>query len=220
MFPILKECPLFCGVDSETIDQLLGQSSYITNKYDQGDVIAHRDTAYSGLLILLEGSVRGEVTDNNGKRNVIDNIPSGQLIAPAFLFGGYNRLPIDVIANESCRVLTLHRGSLFEMMQDNMLILSNFIDIISNRANFFSRKIYALTVLMLREKIATYLCSQASNNGYVKVDLSKIAEVLNTTRAGIEQVLLELQRKGLIKVENGAVLILNRPMLETLSNNG
>lgn len=111
MFPILKESPLFRGLDQQTIDELLANSTVATMTYAKDDVIARRDTAYSGLMIILRGSVRGEVTDAAGHRRSIDNIPAPQLIAPAFLFGGYNRLPIDVVANEDdTEILTLHRG--------------------------------------------------------------------------------------------------------------
>ena len=134
MFPILTESPLFRGLDQQTINSLLERVSYTTAVFNHDDCIAKRDMAYSGLMIILKGSARGEVVDAAGRRRIIDNISAPQLIAPAFLFGGYNRLPIDVIANEDdTEIMTLHRGGLFEIMQDNTIVLSNFIDIISNR---------------------------------------------------------------------------------------
>lgn len=217
MFEILTQCPLFRGLNSEAIAELLGRCTYITNRYAVGELIARRDVVYSGLMIILDGSVRGEITSSCGKRQVIDNIPSGQLIAPAFLFGGYNRLPMDVIANENVRIMTLHRGSLFEMMQDETLVLSNFIDIISNRANFFSRKIYALTVLMLKEKVAQYILGLATDaDGEIHINISTMAQVLDLTRPGCEQTLQEIERKGIIKVEGSMIKIINRAALESL----
>lgn len=88
MFPILKDSPLFAGLDQQTIDTLLEHASYTTTTFDTDTYIARRDTAYSGLMIILRGSVRGEVTDAAGHRRTIDNIVAPQLIAPAFLFGG------------------------------------------------------------------------------------------------------------------------------------
>ena len=218
MFPILAECPLFRGLNADTIDDLLGRASYFINRFGEGELIAHRDMAYSGLMIILEGSVRGEMTDrHSGKRIAIDKIPAGQLIAPAFLFGGYNRLPMDVIANEDSRIMTLHRGSLFEMMQDNTLVLSNFIDIISNRANYFSRRIYALTVLMLKEKVATYLLGAAAEGDSVKFDVAAMADALDVTRLNVEQTLAEIERKGAIKVSPHSVQILDRTALEAIA---
>lgn len=218
MFPILKDSPLFRGLDQQTIDTLLEHSSYATMTYDHDDCIAKRDTAYSGLMIILKGSVRGEVTDAAGRRRIIDNIAAPQLIAPAFLFGGYNRLPIDVVANEDgTQIMTLHRGGLFEMMQDNTIILSNFIDIISNRANYFSRKIYALSVLMLTEKVAALLLSSASaEEDTVPLEVEKMADELDITRNALEQTLAELAKKGYIELSATQIVIRNRKGLETM----
>ena len=218
MFQILRECPLFRGLNNDIIEDLLGRSSYFTDRFKEGELIARRDMAYSGLMIILEGSVRGEITDrHSGKRIVIDKIPEGQLIAPAFLFGGYNRLPMDVIANRDVRIMTLHRGSLFEMMQDNTIVLSNFIDIISNRANYFSRRIYALTVLMLKEKVATFLLGASTEGDTVKIDTAAMADALEVTRLNIEQTLTEIERRGAIKVSPHSVRIVDRQALETIA---
>lgn len=215
MFPILKESPLFLGLDQPTIEALLARASYTTATFEAGACIAKRDTAYSGLMIILSGSARGEVTDAAGHRRTIDNIPAPQLIAPAFLFGGYNRLPIDVVANEDgTEILTIHRGGLFEMMQENVIVLSNFIDIISNRANFFSRKIYALSVLMLTEKVAALLLSSATNT--VPLDKTRMANELDITRHALEQTLAELAKKQLVELSETQVVIRNRSALEAM----
>ena len=219
MFPILQESPLFRGLDEQTITDLLSRSAYTTETYAEKAPLARRDTPYSGLLIILRGSVRGEVTDAVGRRRVIDNIPAPQLIAPAFLFGGYNRLPIDVTANENdTEIMTLHRGALFEMMQENTVVLSNFIDIISNRANYFSRKIYALSVLMLTEKVAALLLSSvsASEGETVPLRFEKMADELDITRNALEQTLGELAKRGTIELAENAIVIRNRRALEAM----
>lgn len=217
MFPTLKECPLFRGLDNEQLGELLGRSSYIVNKYETDALIASRDMAYSGLMIIVSGSIRGTINRADGKEYMVDTVAAGQLIAPAFLFGGYNRLPIDVRANEPTRVMTLHRGSLFEMMQDNMVVLSNFIDIISNRANYFSRKIYALTVLMLKEKVACYILGQAIHEDTLRIDSYAMASSLDITRESCMQTFTELEKKGVVKIEGDQLRIINYPALREIA---
>ena len=163
MYATLKECPLFRGLTEEQIKNLLADGGdYTLNEYHDGDLIARRDTAYSGLMIILKGTVHGKMTYASGRSAEIEPIEAPQLIAPAFLFGGYNRLPIDVIADGEVTIMTIHRGFLFELMQSNVLILSNFVDILSNRANVWSRKIYYLSFRSLQEKVASYLLEHIS----------------------------------------------------------
>lgn len=100
------------------------------------------------------------------------------------------------------------------MMQDNTIVLSNFIDIISNRANYFSRKIYALSVLMLTEKVAALLLSSASASDTVPLNVEKMADRLDITRSAFEQTLAELAKRGCIDLSETEVVIRNRKALE------
>lgn len=136
MYSILTKCPLFRGLNEDKIKSLIGaDGDYTIAKYKDGESIALRGTAYSGLMIVLEGCARGEISYSSGEREVIDTIEAPQLITPSFIFGSYNKLPIDITADGDVTIMTLHRGYLFEIMQSDILIMSNFIDIISNRAN-------------------------------------------------------------------------------------
>lgn len=163
MYSILTECPLFRGLTEDQIHEVIdGRGDYTLADYRDGELIARRDTAYSGLMIIVRGKVHGEMPAASGRPVTIEPLEAPQLIAPAFLFGGYNKLPIDVVADGDATIMTLHRGYLFELMQSNVLIMSNFIDIISNRANVWSKKIYFLSFRSLKEKAAGYLLGHST----------------------------------------------------------
>ena len=168
-------------------------------------------------MIILKGRVHGEMV-SGGKTIVVDPIEAPQLIAPAFLFGGYNKLPIDVIADGDVTIMTLHRGYIFELMQANVLIMSNFIDIISNRANVWSKKIFFLSFRSLKEKVATYLLEHTSEeSGSVPVpDIREIAEYFDATRSALQTVLMELEKKHLIRSEAASIAVLNRKGLRDI----
>lgn len=219
IYPILTGCPLFRGLSGQKIQSLLeGEENYIVTEFREGDYIAYRDTAYSGLMIILRGTVHGEIAYPSGQRVNISVLEAPQLIAPAFLFGGYNRLPIDVIADGPVIIMTIHRGYIFELMQSNTLILSNFIDIISNRANVWSKKIYFLSFRSLKEKIATYLLDHTSERiGSLPIpDIAEIAETFEATRSAVISVLTDMEKKHLIRLEGESIHILNRAGLNDL----
>ncbi len=217
MYDILMQCPLFIGLNSDKISELIGDNSpYTVNKYKKGDVIASKDSAYSGLMIILSGSVSGEFTYTSGQSLLVDILETPQLIAPAFLFGGCNRLPVDVIAQcEDVEILTLHRGLIFDIMQEEMVILSNFIDIISNRANAWSKKIYVLSLKTLEAKFAHYLLEQSSNDITIP-DVAHIAEYFGSTRSSLQTVIETLKRKQIISCVAGKIEVLNREALEDI----
>lgn len=218
MYATLTQCPLFQGLTQDTIREMIAQGNYTLTDYKDGDKIADRDTAYSGLMIIVEGKVHGEMTDPSGKTVMIDKIEAPQLIAPAFLFGGYNKLPIDVIADGKVRILTLHRGYLFELMQNNVVVLSNFIDIISNRANLWSKKILFLSFRSLQAKVATYLLENTTESkpSLPIPDTAEIASYFDATRPAVDTVLHEMEKKKLISLEKNQLTILNRAGLQAV----
>lgn len=212
MYATLKECPLFRGLTEEQIKNLFANSEdYTLSEYHDGDLIARRDTAYSGLMIILKGTVHGKMTYASGRSAEIEPIEAPQLIAPAFLFGGYNRLPIDVIADGDVTIMTIHRGFLFELMQANVVILSNFVDILSNRANVWSRKIYYLSFRSLQEKVASYLLEHihANKTSLPMPDITMIASCFDATRSALRTVLDEMAKKRLIRCEEKSIEVLN-----------
>ena len=217
MYDILMQCPLFMGLDSDRICELIGDNSqYTVDSYKKGDVIADKDSAYSGLMIILRGSVSGEFTYTSGQSLVVDVLEAPQLIAPAFLFGGCNRLPVDVVAQcDEVEMLTLHRGLIFEIMQEEMVVLSNFIDIISNRANAWSKKIYVLSLKTLESKFAHYLLEQSSDDIIIP-DVAHIAEYFGATRSSLLTVIETLKRKHIINCTEGRVEILSREALKSI----
>ncbi len=218
MYATLTQCPLFRGLTQDTIREMIAQGNYTLNDYKDGEKIADRDTAYSGLMIIVQGKVHGEMTDPSGKTVMIDKIEAPQLIAPAFLFGGYNKLPIDVIADGAVRILTLHRGYLFELMQNNVVVLSNFIDIISNRANLWSKKIFFLSFRSLQAKVATYLLENSSETkpSLPIPDIAEIASYFDATRTAVDTVLQEMEKKKLISRQGNQLTILNRTGLQAV----
>lgn len=220
MYDKLTECPLFRGMSAQQIASVLScdGDNYILTDYAASEVIARRDTAYSGLMIIVEGRASGVITYSDGSNAKVDSIESPGLIAPAFLFGGYNRLPLDVVADVPTKIMTLHRGFIFELMQENMIILSNFIDIISNRANIWSKKIYFLSFKSLKQKAASYLLdhSSADNNAVPMPDIAQIADVFASTRSALMTVLEGLERKGLVDINGNDITVVNRDALHDI----
>lgn len=215
-YQILTSCPLFRGMDAKQIKTLINLDDISITEFKEGEQIAKRDTAYSGLMIILEGSAVGRFTYPSGQSIDIDQLNAPDLIAPAFLFGGYNRLPVDVFAENTVRVMTLHRGYLFELMQEDTLILSNFIDIISNRAGSWQKRIYTLSYLTIKEKLTNYLLENSSDD-QLSVAIPEIREIatrFGATRSALEEVVEGLEKRGIVKAKGDTLTIVNRKLLK------
>ena len=74
MYKILKECPLFRGLTEKQIEEIIDKrGDFTVTEYPDKAVIARKESAYSGLMIILKGQVHGEIVYRN-KPVIIDPI--------------------------------------------------------------------------------------------------------------------------------------------------
>jgi hypothetical protein len=79
----LENCILFKGLNSFLVNELLHIISFKERKYDKNDLIAQSDDEVRDLLIVVEGSVRGEMVDFTGKTIKIEDVESPRMLARA-----------------------------------------------------------------------------------------------------------------------------------------
>lgn len=212
-FTLLSRCPLFHGVDPVALENLLSMYPYAVKSYVKGNVLASRDDEYTGLMVVLEGSVKGEMVDSSGKVVKIEDISAPRPIAPAFLFGQNNRLPVDVVANDVVKVVVIPRSSMVGIMQASSQVLTNYLDMMSNRATFLSNKLYFLSFRSIKEKLAHYLLDLAKGQLVtfsLPMGQQELADYFGVTRSSLARVFAEMERDGLVAFDRRRVTLLDR----------
>jgi CRP-like cAMP-binding protein len=164
------------------------------------------------LMILLEGSARGEMTDSEGRTVKIEDVAAPRPLAGAFLFGSENRYPVDVFANGPVKVLIVYREEFLKLLRLNETVMMNYLSLVSSKAQFLSRKIKFLTFKTIREKIANYLISLGARQGEtleIPVSQQELADLFGVARPSVARGFAELEKEGVIEVRNRKVTILN-----------
>ncbi len=210
----------FRGNNVKDVEKLLGKIRYGVKTYKKGDTIVMRDDPCMELRIVLSGSVRGEMLDFSGKIVKIEDIEAPRPLAVAFLFGKNATYPVDIIANEDCKILSIPKQDVIQLMSINEVFLTNFLNNVSNRAQFLSRKLFFLSFKTIREKIANYLKELSMVQGEVitlSVTQEALANMFGVTRPSLARTLGELVSEGIIKVDRKKIEILDK---KRLFNNG
>lgn len=216
----LVGCPLFLQMNSDDISILFSEIHHQIKSYKTGDLIAQSGEEITEQLIVIKGSVKGEMMDFNGKTIKIEDIASPRPLAPAFLFGSKNTYPVNIVANEDVSMLSIPKSSFIHMMQKNEKVLQNFLNIISNRAQFLSNKIKFLSFQSIKGKLAHYLLQYrkmtASDIVVLDKSQSQLAELFGVTRPSLGRAIRELDMEGLIDAKGKQIQILDRQRLSAL----
>lgn len=87
IYKILSQSPIFTGISPEKIDEMVTRYRYNIRTYKKGNTITFRGESCEELMIIIKGTVKGEMTDFKGKAVEIEMISAPRPLAPAFLFG-------------------------------------------------------------------------------------------------------------------------------------
>jgi CRP/FNR family transcriptional regulator, dissimilatory nitrate respiration regulator len=222
MIEKLKECYLFAGVSQEAIEQILQSNLYRIKSYNKEEYALYANETCNDMPILVSGFVRGEMSDLSGHMVKIEDIKAPAVLASAFIFGPQNKYPVDVIANEPSKIIFIPKDSLLKIFTAHPVMLKNFLDDISNRAQFLTRKIRFLTFKTIREKLAHYLMELSlkskSDSFEIPVTQTKLADFFGVARPSLARTMAELTQEGYLNISRNKVQILNKQKLLHLSN--
>ena len=218
-FPVLSNSPLFRGLSDDEIEKLAGTVNCRVRAYPAGSVIALEGEEIVSLIIVISGSVRGEMSDLTGRTIKIEDINPPQALATAVLFGDGARYPVTVIANTDSELLIINKDDYMKMMADDRRILSNYLSFICNKTQFLSGRLRFHSFHTIKGKFAHYLSSlPGASSGRVVIDRSQqeLSEYFGVTRPSLARAIGEMEQEGLISTERREVRLLNLKGLSKL----
>lgn len=217
----LSKTNLFRNVATNDIFKILSHVHYKMKHFEKDELIAISGEQCTQLLILLNGSVRGEMIDFSGKSLKIEDIKGPETVASAFVFGNENRFPVNITANESVDIVFISRDSLLKVFQDNKQVLLNFLNAISTRSQFLTKKMKFLSFKTIQGKMAHYILSLVTKGESMVVELPKsqteLSIIFGVTRPSLGRVIAEMEEKGIIEMDKRTVKLKNIKALKKLA---
>lgn len=216
---VIALSPMFKGVSPTELEMLLSKVSYKIKHYSTKQMIAQAGDECRSLQIILSGSVKGEMVDFSGKTIKIEDVGSLRPLAVAFLFGKSNYYPVNIVANTDVDIFSLPKISVVKLLQLNESFLTNYMNIISSKAQFLSDKIRFLSFHSLKGKLVHYILQLSRGlDGEVILPNSQdeLASMFGVARPSVGRMLRELHKKGYIEAKGKSVRIINRQGLLNL----
>jgi len=219
MFETLKASPLFKGLETEDINSLINNSSHQIKQFSDKEVLAYAGEKVEKAMILLEGKLQGEMVDFAGNSLKIEEMEPPQMVAAAFLYGPQSVFPVNLSAVSEGKMLIIYKQDFTQLLSADPRVLNNYLNIVSGKAQFLSRKITFLSFKTIKEKIAYYLLQNfKTGNQVVIINQSQkgLAEMLGVARPSLARTISEMESDQLIKWERNQVEILDLKSLRAI----
>jgi CRP-like cAMP-binding protein len=215
----LSGCPVFKGLSEEDSKNLLKKIHFQVKSFEKDNVIAVTGDRVANLLIIISGSVKGEMIDYSGKILKIEDIEAPKPLASAFLFGTENKFPVTVTANNDVKLLSVPVSEFLKLLQLNPQILKNYLNSISTRTQFLSRKLHFLSFRTIREKLTHFILGEAGerlNSFEIKSTQQQLADLFGVSRPSLARVIGEMQKEGIFRIDRKTLTILDKNRLNDI----
>ena len=204
---ILKECPLFSGVESDNLEKMLNCFGAVAHQYDKNEFIFAAGDEVRSFGIVLSGSVHVVREDYWGNRFILAHIPPGGLFGEAFSFAETVSFPVSVTAAEKTKVLLIDYRHITAACVNacgfHVSLIQNMMKILAQKNIMLTGKMEILTHRTTRARLLAYLSEQAekaSENPFtIPFNRQQLADYLSVERSAMSAELSKMQSDGLIK---------------------
>ena len=210
----LTKCPLFAGMTSVEIEVSMAGVSYSIVNYDSHDIYALTGMPCKTLDIVVRGVLVCRMSSLSGRQVEVSRLREGNLVAPAFIFGKDNSMPVGVETDTDVTVLRMQKPVFRSLIGTNEQIRDNFIRVLSNINAFLTYRMRVLSLFTVKEKVAYLLLERAGEQGSNVVHLSRsrqeIADSFGIQKFSLLRVLADFAKAGAIRINGREITILDR----------
>lgn len=204
---VLSQNPLFRSLCSDEIVFLLERVSARLTQKRAGAYLLHAGDTTEFMGVVLSGSVMVIQEDVWGHRNIMARVSAGDIVAEAFAAVPGAVLNVSVVAETDCELLLLNIGRLLAECpasdRASGQLVCNLVSILARKTMIFNEKITHISKRTTRDKLLSYLSSEAIRQGQLSFDIAynrqQLADYLCVERAAMSAELSKLQKQGLLR---------------------
>lgn len=206
-FEILRKCALFEKVEDENLIAILGCIRAKVIQYRKNETIIAEGTPAKQIGIVLTGEVQIVRNDYYGNRSIVTNVEPAQIFGESFACAGVEEMPVDVVATTDTDVMLIDcqriTNSCCNACSFHSQIIFNLMKVVAIKNLIFHQKIEITSKRTTREKLMTYLLSQAKKNNsksfYIPYDRQALADYLEVDRSGLSAEISKMRKEGIIE---------------------
>lgn len=217
LFFVLKNCPLFQGISSNQIIDILNYMVCDVLPVQRDSFIAMEGEAYRQISIILSGKVVIKKIYGSGKSVTITTLGPGEIFGELMVFT-QRTLPSTVSAQTEVDLLQIPQQEVLRLCQEQPLFLQNLIGLLSDKIWMLNEKLKLLSYGSLRQKITGLLLDYYHQQHTLDLTLpfsrQEMADRLGVPRPSLSRELAHMKQAGYIDFWKNHVRLLKLEALE------
>ena len=223
---MLGECVLFRGLNPKERADLAARARM--RNFSAGETIFLMGASGDSMMAVLDGNVRISVPSPEGKEIVLAIIQPGEVFGEIAVLDGKERTA-EATAMTDCTLAVLERRDVMAFLESNPTGWPRLVDLLCARLRHSDRQIAEMAFLQLPVRLAKALLRMADMaaglagaraGARIRLTQRELGNIVGMTRESVNKCLREWQRKGIIRVDDNAIVIVKRDELEEVAHTG
>lgn len=214
----------YLGRLSRELDGIL-QSRARVRRVERRESVYTHGSPPDALFCVARGLVRLSVTAANGREAVLGVVEAGHWFGEVSVFSEAPRLH-NAVALVDSEILVLPAGDFHDIVDPDPAFLLEFVRLVSSRYKAALQRVDASILFPLPVRLARQLVADigaqiiASSDGVLKLSQENLGQMLGVARQSVNRQLREWEEQGILRLEYGRIVIINKAMLHHLAEAG
>lgn len=209
---------IFEDIAPDTLPAMLDCIGTTLHSYKKSECILLEEMQVHAIGVILQGSVHMVKDDIWGNHTIITHIRENELIGESFVYASNRTASVSFFAAEDCTILFMPFarviGTCTNACAFHHQLIKNIIRMLADKNQMLMEKADITSRKTTREKILTYLSTQARHKGLtyfeIRLDRQELADYLGVNRSALSRELSQMKTEGLIDFEKNTFRILPR----------
>jgi CRP-like cAMP-binding protein len=206
------EWPLLSDLAPEDVRQLLAVARRRT--FQKGEVVFHRDDPAESLHLIVRGRFAARVASQAGDSVLLDVLGPGQAFGELALLLPGERRSATVSALEEGETRSVFRDDFTRLQQSHPGVKDVLLRLLAEQVRRTSDRIVEAHHVDADTRVRRRLCELAETYGgagdpVVPLTQDDLAAMAGTSRATVNRVLRDEERRGTVRLRRGEVTILD-----------
>jgi CRP-like cAMP-binding protein len=217
---LLAKSLLFGALDDGARRELAGHAR--RQNFDIGEPIFHVGAPGQSMMVILNGTVRVSLPGPRGKGVILADLPPGELLGEVALLDGKER-SADATALTKCELVVLERRDVVAFLEKRPDVCLKLLELMCARLRKSDQRMSDIAFLELSVRLAKVLldrigsASRAGAKPKLSLSQTELAGMIHATRENVNRCLGLWQRQGIVDLDEGELIILQRDSLGAIA---
>jgi CRP-like cAMP-binding protein len=220
---VLRQHPIFRDLEPEALDQLCRYAKHTVLK--RGATLFAKDDPGNSLYAVISGTVKISVSSPDGRNAILNMVGPGDLFGEMSVLDGQPR-SADATANTNCEIFVIDRRDFLPFVRSQPTLAMKFIELLCAKLRWTSEQVEQVILQDLPGRLASALLGLSEKHGpepesrTIVITQQEISEMVGMTRESINKQLRAWAARNWVRLEHGAIVVLDPAALRDLAQAG